>query len=201
MIEVTQHTEQISHQQRLYLALDEVLRQTSFQSGAAEAHGIACALICRNVAANALTPLAALLRVEEPQAQEAVASLMEMSVRDLAKTDFDFTLWLPENVSLAAQTAALASWCEGFVLGFCHDGDHALLELGADARELIDDFMEIAHAEYDSEDTVASDSPTGQAPDREGEIAYMQLSEYVRMGVQLIFEETAATTQTSHGEA
>ncbi|HEX5637076.1 MAG TPA: UPF0149 family protein, partial [Gammaproteobacteria bacterium] len=83
-----------------------------------------------------------------------------------------------DEASLAERTEALAEWCQGFVFGLAAGGLKRETELPADTAELISDMVAISRAGLDQDE-----------PDDTDEDAYMQLCEYVRMGVLLITEE------------
>jgi uncharacterized protein YgfB (UPF0149 family) len=92
-----------------------------------------------------------------------------------------------EEASLEQRTEALAAWCQGFNYGLAlavriADADAALK--GEPVAEIVHDFAELAQLGY------AEDEIEG-----EGEVAWAELLEYVRVSVQLVFEELAAFRQ------
>jgi len=97
----------------------------------------------------------------------------------LYDSDAVFQLLLPDDGdTLGARTEALAAWCQGFTYGMVNGGLKKDRELPEDTAELIRDLVEIARAGHDMDEETDSD-----------EESYMQLYEYVRMGVLLINEE------------
>lgn len=95
----------------------------------------------------------------------------------LAGRESEFELLLPdENGALEQRVNALADFCRGFLLGLVAGGVTELSALPADAREVVEDFMKIAEAEAD-----------GRTSDVE-EKAFTEIAEYVRTGVQLVYE-------------
>ncbi len=77
---------------------------------------------------------------------------------------------LPERVS------ELALWCQGYLYGLAQGGIRQFDGLPGDCTEILKDFVELAKARSDD---VSENS----------ERDFFELSEYVRVGVQLVFEE------------
>ena len=88
---------------------------------------------------------------------------------------------LPSDAqSLESRTAALAQWCQGFLYGL---GSGSIPDVGGlpgDVGEIVRDLTEITRAGVDDGDGEESN-----------EGAYAELVEFVRVGVQLLFEELA----------
>lgn len=166
----------------IYADLERRLRASNFGGGAAEAHGVLCGLTCRGVDGEKLRVKAGLLRLSGAADFELIAGLQALAARDLRADDFQFNLLLPhDDAGAAPKTAAVADWCGGFAQGFLHDGEAALATCPAVVREAFDDIMAISCA-----DAPPPDSGDG------GEAALRQLAEieeYLRVAVQLIFEE------------
>jgi uncharacterized protein YgfB (UPF0149 family) len=85
----------------------------------------------------------------------------------LADDSFDYMPLLPDDQHvLQERVAALASWCEGVVLGF----GLASGKIRADEAELLKDLQDVAAVEFDEQDD-----------DEEGEASYADLVEFVRL--------------------
>ncbi len=177
MIEVQQNSGGTADQQNLYAALDQKLRNSAFDGSAAQAHGIACGLVCRNIQSAELEQTAQHLNFYDDGAITALESLMEMSTRDLNQAEFSFDLWMPDDDDLAIQLGALADWSQGFVIGLLHDGNAVLEQLSPELQESVQDIIQIAGLEATQSDT------------NEDAIAFIEIKEYLRMATQLIFEE------------
>jgi uncharacterized protein YgfB (UPF0149 family) len=122
-----------------------------------------------------------------------------MSVEQMNDIDSDFDLMLPDDDEpLEARVEALGVWCQGFVFGIAIGGIKEDTELPADSKELIKDIIEISRAGYvvDEEAELA----VSEEGDEEDEVAFMEVSEYVRMGILLIYEELQPlqSSQTVH---
>lgn len=179
MINVDQHAA-TSEQQILYQSLDSSLRKSDFDGSAAQAHGIACGFVCRNVPSTELEATAAHLSFTDSPSMTALESLIDMSLRDLNQAEFSFDLWLPDVEALEPQIVALSDWAQGFVMGLLHDGNEILNQLNTEQQNSIEDIIQIA----------GLDATTSEETD--DETAFFELREYLRMAAQLIFEELNA---------
>ena len=168
----------------IYADLERRLRASNFGGGAAEAHGVLCGLTCRGVDGEKLRVKAGLLRLSGVADFELIAGLQAMAARDLRADDFQFNLLLPhDDAGAAPKTAAVADWCGGFAQGFLHDGEAALATCPAVVREAFDDIMAISCADAPPPNT--GDGDGGEAALRQ----LAEIEEYLRVAVQLIFEE------------
>ena len=91
----------------------------------------------------------------------------------------DFDLLIPEDdAPIEERTRALSLWCNGFLYGLGTTGAADPARLSPDAGEVVRDLTEITRAGVDAADGV-----------EENEAALAELVEFVRVGVQLVFEE------------
>jgi uncharacterized protein YgfB (UPF0149 family) len=81
-----------------------------------------------------------------------------------------------ENETLGVRTESLASWCKGYLLGLLYNQAFSIDQLPDSGAEIARDLMEI------------SEAAVGDASEREEDWALAELEEYVKVGVQLIFE-------------
>jgi uncharacterized protein YgfB (UPF0149 family) len=95
---------------------------------------------------------------------------------------------LPDDEQpLVERVAGLAQWCLGFNHGLfvaARIGDAEAEMKSGNTAEIVRDFSEMAQV------AVGDDEP-----DAAGEAAYAELVEYVRVSVQLVYEELAAVRQ------
>jgi uncharacterized protein len=168
-----------------YHSLQQALSQAEADLAAAEAHGVLCGMYCAagTVALESwLTQVFEVLDLESAHTRSAcqlLVGLHENTREQLNDSDVLFELFLPDDeTALADRTYALAEWCHGFVFGLAAGGLKRETVLPADTAELIADIVAISRAGVDDTGTDDTD-----------EDAYMQLCEYVRMGVLLITEE------------
>ncbi len=178
-----------------YHELDDVLTRLGALCGAAEAHGTFCGLFCsapRTARQQYLDNIIEVARTDDPgidQCREVLDRMMQESAGLLAASQLAFELILPDDVeALDLRTTALAHWCQAFLTGLTDGGLNDLDAIPEDARELVGDFSDITRAGIDEDQN-----------QEEAEKAYAELVEYVRVGVQVIFEELNALKSPQAG--
>jgi uncharacterized protein YgfB (UPF0149 family) len=167
------------------------LRESLAAAGAvvalAELHGGVCGALCAGGPAAARRWLTDALDDAEPGARALEGDLEELigtTARMLEDDELKFEPLLPSDDSpLAEQVEALAVWCQGFLSGVGSTAPAARGSAEGDALgEILRDFAEISRA------GLSDDEADGQI---EADFALAQIHEYVRVGVQLAFEELA----------
>lgn len=163
-----------------YEELERALRALEAM-GAAEAHGVIAGVLSGprpNNEAWAAAVLADVLpAADRAGAEHLLGDLRAETEKQLTARESDFSPLLPhEDSTLPARVGALADFCRGYVLGLVAGGVRDLGQLPHDAREVVDDFMKIAEAETESVATEVEEQ------------ALAELVEYVRVGVQLVYE-------------
>ena len=90
----------------------------------------------------------------------------------------EFNLLLPDDdEAVAERAAAVADWARGFILALLHGEQAAVLAaLQDEGGEFVQDLMKISEARAGGEG-------------EEDERALVEIEEYIRVGVQLVFEE------------
>lgn len=119
------------------------------------------------------------------QAKSAVAGMMalmfQMGKQLQGEDALDFSLGLPpDDTPLPQRVDALAAWCQGFLLGF---GLSTRQVPPGDTREVLRDFEAIGQADLET-------GVDGAAPEKE----FMEVQEFVRMGIHLIYAELHPAT-------
>jgi uncharacterized protein YgfB (UPF0149 family) len=168
-----------------FSAVASALRDSGARVDAAEAHGSLCAMTCLLGPAAEEAWLGETLGGKAPAggAPDVLRSLARTTGASLAAGDMSLVLVLPpEDAPIDARAQGLAEWCHGFGHGLAAAGFD---RIGAAAaapvvREVLDDFAELARAGVDAGDV-------GEA----GEDAWSELVEFVRVSVQLVFDELA----------
>jgi len=166
--------------------LDNSLTGIDAMMGAAEAHGALCGMLCARGVVDRAQWIQHVLGEQHAEGQlematQQLAQMYRATIEQINDAVADFHLLLPDDdESLAQRVEALASWCQGFVYGLAAGGVSQGSELPVDTQELLSDFIEISRAGFDH-------SP--EHHDEEDEIAFMEISEYVRTGILLINEE------------
>jgi uncharacterized protein YgfB (UPF0149 family) len=150
----------------------------------AEAHGTLAGALCSSVEYGLTDWLREILPDENAENEALQSDVLQSAyntmVRTLVGSDSDFAPLLPDDeAELNERTLALSQWVQGFLYGIGSGvtGDPA--RVSPEAAEIVSDFVEIAHgvdADDDSE---------------ESEVAFAEIVEFVRVGVQLLFVELA----------
>ena len=182
--------------------LEELLYRIDATMGAADAHGALCGMLCARGTIE-LSEWVDHVIGEQEQGNEllhdVVHKLSELHQSTLemmndATGDFKLLL-LDDDDPLPERVEALAAWCQGFIYGLAAGGIQEGSELPEDTAELLKDMIEISRAGQDVDDTGVEESDVN-----DDEMAYMEIEEYVRMGVLLVYEELQPlqSTQTIH---
>ncbi len=181
--------------------LDEMLFELDSALGACEAHGALCGMLCAQGSTEASQWLVQVLGEHEDtsstlqQVGKMLMQVYDITVAQMNNNDIDFEMMLPdEDDPLEDRVEGLGTWCQGFVFGLAVGGIKEDTELPENSKELITDIIEISRAGY-----IADDEAELEATEEE-EIAFMEVSEYVRMGILLIYEELQPlqSSQTVH---
>ncbi|HZJ92661.1 MAG TPA: UPF0149 family protein [Thiopseudomonas sp.] len=119
----------------------------------------------------------------------ALLGLQEMVKAELiADSSVSLTLLLPsDDESLQLRTEALGQWAQGFLSGFGNNIGNT--EISKDVREILEDLISVAQIEVDEEEH------------EEGEVAYMEVNEYLRVVPLFLFTECAHYTPPSTDDA
>ena len=166
------------------------LKAAGSPTHAAEIHGSLCGLACLLGPASGAPWMAEILEDAGTASHRDSASaplavleaLAQATGAALEEGDMSFRPLLPDDeVALNERADSLAHWCQGFAHGLAVGGElgdasEALSEglMG----EIIGDITELARVAF-----------TGDETEAEGEAAYTELVEYLRVSVQLVFEE------------
>jgi uncharacterized protein YgfB (UPF0149 family) len=150
----------------------------------AELHG----LITGHLAAGARLQPAVLLQtacelmdinsLAQESSKVALLELYAASCSALESMDMEFELLLPDDdneISLRAES--LGRWCQSFLSGFGLYGKHTDASLSTEAKETLNDLGQIAQISAEVEDL------------DENEADLMEVQEYVRMAVLMLFTE------------
>jgi uncharacterized protein YgfB (UPF0149 family) len=170
--------------------LDEALKRCGSSWNAGQVHGLLCSRLSVAGADSAAEWIAQVLAGAGPENEHArecaslLDSLFAHTWRQLVGRQSDFVLLLPDDEDPAdLRAAAMANWCEGFLHGLVAEKHSEELKKRLAAEPLSDiikDMLEITRA------------TTGDDGDEEHtESAYVELVEYLRVAVQLTYEELA----------
>src|SRR5580698_2955052 len=165
-----------------YSEIQKTLAASHALADPAEAHGTLAGALCALVPYRLEDWLAEILPDGSRGAGDAdpvLQTLYEGTVAALAGHGMDFDLLIPgEDRPIEERTQALTSWCTGFLYGLGTSGAADPQRLPGDLGEILRDLTEITHADVDNTDTAEAN-----------ESALAELVEFVRVGVQLVFDE------------
>lgn len=164
-----------------YTEIQRVLAEERSLADAAEAHGTLAGCLCATIGYRFEDWLLEILPEgrAQPMSRETLRGLYVETAGALEGPEMEFALMLPEDVQpLDVRTAALAQWCQGFLYGLGTSVVQDQKGLPGDIGEIVADMTEITHVAVDS-----------QQSEESNESAYAELVEFVRVGVQLVFDE------------
>lgn len=177
--------------------LEELLLKLDSAMGAAEAHGVLCAILCARGTAD-MSDWAGEVLGEQEQGNVVLKkslvllnTLYQVTMAQINDHNCHFQILLPDDEEdLRERVRALTAWCQGFVYGLALGGLSDAKKLPTDTSELVADIIEISKADSDS----------GADPTEQDELAYTEIVEYLRTGTLLISEELQPmqTAQTLH---
>ena len=186
--------------------LEGLLFEVDAMLSAIESHGALCGMLCAQGATDAGQWMLHVLGEREEssktlqQAGKMLLHLHQVTAEQMNDSDVEFDLMLPDDDEpLEARVEALGIWCQGFVYGLAAGGVKQDTDLPEDSNELIKDILEISRAGYVADDEAELDTSV-ESDNDEDEVAFMEVSEYVRMGILLIYEELQPlqSSQTVH---
>ena len=167
-----------------YDQLAAVLALAQLDLSVSEMHGIVCGAICNKVKTGTEPALLELVAAGSDATELAhtvrqpLAELYEQVSAQLHDREAGFALLLPDDDGdVVGRTEALAEWCRGFLLGLLHDHVLAVNELPGEAKESVGDLLAI------------SDMEAWQDDPEDNDWALAEVEEYVRVAVQLVYEE------------
>lgn len=172
-----------------YQVISEIFQQYDSGSGAAEAHGIATAILCVDARADVNRWLEELFEDEVELLEEDKSALVALFERtrlllDPEETEFTFDLLFPANDDLQEHVIALSDWCQGFLWGIGYS--HSAADWSGETNGILKDMVEFTKLESDVEN--------GNDEDEE---AFMQLHQYLRAAVLIICDELMQNNSTS----
>ncbi|HEU4617781.1 MAG TPA: UPF0149 family protein [Gammaproteobacteria bacterium] len=179
-----------------YDSIEKRLVEAGVVTSLAELHGGICGTMCVGGIAATQRWLDDCLddwELAEPDEIGATLRGLELDAwRKLCSAEMTFEPLVPgENQPLDAQVRGLALWCHGFLTGLGLGGlkQHDGVCRSETVDEIAKDFSEISRAAL-----VGDEEEEGDAG-----FALAELKEYVRVGVQLVFEECGAGGAPAQG--
>ena len=166
--------------------LNDALENAGASCGVAEAHGMLCGILCAEAQQSGTRWLAEIFPDNGQQARpghcrEPLGELFAQTFRGLEEGQMEFMPLLPgDGEALDQRTDSLGKWCQGFLSGLGLGGlGDTQDRLPENVSEVMVDLAQIAQA------------IDGGGDEEEEEAAFTALLEYLRVSVQLIYEELA----------
>ncbi len=173
-----------------YQQFEKALQSARALPDAPEAHGTLAGALC-SCALYKFDDWLVEILPEQPTtgAPAELKEVFDATIRTLASPQSDFALLLPdETVGIGDRTQALGLWCQGFLYGLGSGEIADPSTVSAEAGEIVRDLSAIAQVGVDS----AEDDETNEA-------AFVEVVEFVRVGVQLLFLELANQRRDTRG--
>ncbi|MAR89724.1 MAG: UPF0149 family protein [Pseudomonadota bacterium] len=167
-----------------FYELEAELRKIDALAGPSEAHGILCGQLSGGLKGETwLKQYLPNLGVKgEPwdNTREWFGELHRHTLQEMLDDQFNFMPLLPDDEDpLDARLGSLAEWCAGFLAGFGAMGSRKPEEFSEDTLSALQDIQQISQVDTDIDE------------EEEGEAAYFEVVEYVRMAALMIFTEFA----------
>lgn len=157
-----------------FSATTKTLETAGIAIGASEAHGVMTGLVCADHTDDESAFSALGDPGDFPELSDYVHAIRAHLTEGLSGIELDFAPLLPGSEHASAQQSrALTHWCSGFIAGYYFRRDDRLKEPSELVREALDDIAALA----DASGTV-------------NEADLSEIVEYLRVAVQLIYEET-----------
>ena len=168
-----------------YDEFERVLRDARALPEPSEAHGTLAGALCSSRDYGLIEWLHEILPDDSPEEEALQSSVLQNVYNSMVSTlvgnDADFEPLLPDDQAPLTQRAdALSQWCQGFLYGLGSGATSDPGKVSVEAGEIIRDFTEITHVGVDADEE-----------NEENEVAFAEVVEFVRVGVQLLFAELA----------
>lgn len=168
-----------------YAALHQALSKTTLKLHPSQVHGLICGMFSGNPTSTEAWEELVIGKKKSGKKNTSdkthtlLQALYDMSATQLSEFLFEFKLVLPpDSEVLPSRAEALTLWCQGFLTGLKLTKVALVKREASEITEAINDLIEIAKMNY--EEVIESE---------EDEVAFMELVEYVRMAVILIYQD------------
>ena len=173
--------------------IDQIRQKAGISIDVSEYHGKICACLCfENLEAETLLPEEinadiSSLSSETMKLKDILLDLIAETLEKLNDTEMTFyPLLSPDSESLTNRTLSLSSWCAGFIDGVGLAVAQKNISMNPAEQDIIGEIIE----DFSQISKLTSASLMNEDGE---ELAYMEVLEYVRVGAQLIFEESKVT--------
>ncbi len=178
-----------------YERFDQLLTSIELDVGGSEMHGVICGLLCAGHSDAHVTWFEELFENRSSddllvrEARQLLGQLYQVTRNQLRGDDLGFMLYLPNDHCLLPERARrLTDWCQGFLYGLGLAGISEN-QFPGDTQEAIGDITEIARLDHEHIDS-----------EEEAEAAFIEVEEFLRVAVLLIWEELATRRGMTDGQ-
>ena len=150
---------------------------------ASESHGFFCGVFCAsNTLASEIWQEYLLIGVENSsdfdESFAVLTQLAKQASEEILSEEMIFTPFLPDDkTSIIERSNSISEWCAGFISGLGIGGEGKKLDLDSEGDEVLQDIISISR--MGSSDDEGDDS----------EAAYVEVVEYIRVGVIFIYQQ------------
>lgn len=176
-----------------YTNVNEALDAGGSAVCAAECHGVLCGILCASGASDMQLWVRHLFEARTKDGEISAESLKllhelhQCTLQEINHETLEFTMLLPEqSESMDVRITGLADWCSGFSLGLIMGGLSESMMVSTDVKEFVEDVQYISDASFSEEDKPEA-----------VEQSFVEIEEYIRMGVLLLNEELQPITQST----
>ena len=169
--------------------IDQIRQKAGISIDVSEYHGKICACLCfdtleaETLLADAFNADISPLSSETMKLKNILLDLITETLEKLNDAEMTFyPLLSPDSKSLADRTLSLSSWCGGFIDGVGLAVAQKNISMNKTEQDIISEIIE----DFSQISKLTSASVMNEGGE---ELAYMEVVEYVRVSVQLIFEE------------
>jgi len=174
-----------------YLIVNSTILQQEAAGSAAEVHGIASALLCLDATSDAGDWMNEAISRDADLLEDdklLLINLFEHTKTLLESDEFLFDLFLPEEEEgIEDRAIALTQWCEGFLFGMGRIESSS--KWPEEIDEILSDMVELTKMDTGLEDE-----------NEESEAALMEVQEYLRAAVMLIYTELNSKPAATENE-
>lgn len=166
--------------------LNQALAKATTKLHPSQVHGVICGIICGKPESESGFREWIKGHEKGKTIRELLDALYQASKQQLSDFLFEFQLILPaDSANLSARAEALTLWCQGFLTGLKMSDVQIEGREPGEVTEAINDLIEISKMNY--EEVVESE---------EDETAFVELVEYLRVAVILIYQSLREATES-----
>ena len=164
----------------------ELLANCSIYRPVPEMHGVLSGIVCTGSTNHDVELAQRILELDEQELPDIINNLMQMLLADIRSQlqagDYGFQPMLPDDDEpLPSRISSLADWCDGFIAGFAGAWVRDESAMMPETREVLADFSRIAQVDQHDE----------HLSEKENEINFMEVVEYVRMAAITVCQQNA----------